>query len=485
MQQKSEVPEGWACCKMGEISQIIGGGTPTSSDQTNFEDNGFPWLTPADLSGFSGKYIERGSRSLSEKGLKTSSAKAMPAGTVLMSSRAPIGYLAIAANPICTNQGFKSFILKGGIFSDYIFYWLKYSMDVIESMASGTTFKEISGSRAKEIPVLVPPLPEQHRIAAAIETLFARLDAANARLERVPGILKQFRQSIFIAAFSGQLTRDYEPECLDNQVSNKQQDQTKEIEVQEPLKLYPLPSNWSWSTVAEIASRLQYGASVKADAGANEGIPILRMGNIRDNKIDITELKYVNPGKNDYSSFYLQKGDILFNRTNSPELVGKSAVFDLDLNALFASYIIRIQTDPALISNKYLCLWINSPWGRWWARTVRTDGVSQSNISATKVKSMPIPLPPLPEQHEIVRRVDALFALADKIEAEVAAARAKTETMRQSILAQAFSGRLVPTEAELARREGREYEPASVLLERIRSGERAKKAGKESQSTLT
>jgi len=101
------------------------------------------------------------------------------------------------------------------------------------------------------------------------------------------------------------------------------------------------------------------------------------------------------------------------------------------------------------------------------------------------VKQFLVPLPPLPEQHEIVRRVDALFALADRIEAEVAAARGKTETMRQSILARAFSGRLVPTEAELARREGREYEPASVLLERIRSGKGAKKTGKESQSRLT
>ena len=105
-------------------------------------------------------------------------------------------------------------------------------------------------------------------------------------------------------------------------------------------------------------------------------------------------------------------------------------------------------------------------------------------LNLKTIKELPIPLPPLPEQHEIVRRVDALFALADKIEAEVAAARAKTETMRQSILAQAFSGRLVPTEAELARQEGREYEPASVLLERIHSEKKEKARRRGVQSTL-
>jgi type I restriction enzyme, S subunit len=162
-------------------------------------------------------------------------------------------------------------------------------------------------------------------------------------------------------------------------------------------------------------------------------------------------------------------GDILFNRTNSPELVGKAAVYDADLPAVFASYLIRLRCDDQLVQSRYVCWWINSPWGRWWARTVRTDGVSQSNINATTLQAMPLPLPPVEEQAEIVRRVEALFKLADAIEKRLAAATAQAEKLTQAILAKAFRGELVPTEAELARREGRPYEPASTLLERIRT----------------
>jgi type I restriction enzyme S subunit len=200
------------------------------------------------------------------------------------------------------------------------------------------------------------------------------------------------------------------------------------------------------------------------------------MGNIQNGKLDCTNLKYVPYDSEHFSSYYVQLGDILFNRTNSPELVGKCAVIDDDINAIFASYLIRIKCRSDIVLSNYLSWWINSPSGRLWARFTRTDGVSQSNINASKLKSLLVPLPPIQEQHEIVHRIDALFAYADAVEAKVAAAREKTEKLRQSILAKAFSGELVPTEAELARREGRDYEPAEVLLERINEGGKAGKS---------
>src|SRR5439155_20595790 len=156
-------------------------------------------------------------------------------------------------------------------------------------------------------------------------------------------------------------------------------------------------------------------------------------------------------------------------RTNSPELVGKAAVFDVDADMIFASYLIRIRADGQLVEPKYLSWWINSPWGRQWARVVRSDGVSQSNINATKLAHMPVPLPPMEEQQEIVRCVEALFKVTDVIEGRLNAGAAKAGRLQQVILTKAFSGELVPTEADLARAEGRDYEPASVVLERIRA----------------
>ena len=212
---------------------------------------------------------------------------------------------------------------------------------------------------------------------------------------------------------------------------------------------------------------MQYGTSVKADAPADKGVPMLRMGNVQDGRIDLSDLKYMNLDANDVESFLLQRGDVVFNRTNSPELVGKSAVFDVDRRVVFASYLVRLKCDPRLVQSDFVCNWINSLWGRAWARTVRTDGVSQSNINATKLGAMPLPIPPLEEQAVIGERVRQMFDLADKIEMKVSSGTLRAEKLVQATLAKAFRGELVPTEAELAQQEGREYESAEALLERI------------------
>ena len=126
-----------------------------------------------------------------------------------MSSRAPIGYVAIAANELCTNQGFKSFVLEEGLDPHYVLYWLRFNRAEIELMGSGSTFMEVSGARCREIPIIFPPLPEQKRIAAKITALLERTSAARARLAKLPALLKRFRQSVLAAACSGQLTAEW------------------------------------------------------------------------------------------------------------------------------------------------------------------------------------------------------------------------------------------------------------------------------------
>lgn len=321
----------------------------------------------------------------------------------------------------------------------------------------------ISRNVLAETPVIFPPLAEQHRIVATMEAILARVNASQERLDRVPGLLKAFRQAVLAAACSGRLTEGWRGEYF-NQVK------TKEVGIPDENcnNLFPIPEFWIWTKVGEKTQNVQYGLSIKANDAKETGIPILRMGNIQDGTIDFTDLKYILADEKEISQFYLEKGDLLFNRTNSPELVGKSAVFNSDEKMTFASYLIRIKVNQNDLLPEYLNYWTNSVWGREWARMVRTDGVSQSNINASKIKEMLLPLPPLPEQHEIIRRVEALFALADRIEQRVATGKERADRLTQAILAKAFRGELVPTEAELARIEGREYEPASALLERIR-----------------
>lgn len=158
----SVLPQGWAKCNIGEVTKVVAGGTPHSSDETNFtKEGGIPWLTPADLSGYKKTYISRGARNLSEKGFQACSAVKLPAGTVLFSSRAPIGYVAIAENEISTNQGFKSFILPDELNSRFVYHYLRFIKPVAEQMATGTTFKELSGATAAKLPLLIAPVPER------------------------------------------------------------------------------------------------------------------------------------------------------------------------------------------------------------------------------------------------------------------------------------------------------------------------------------
>lgn len=170
--QNGDLPKGWHRSTLGEVAKVVGGGTPRTTEAGNFsEESGHPWITPADLTGYTDKYISRGRRFLTDQGLAESSAKFLPTGSVLFSSRAPIGYVAIAANPVTTNQGFRSFVPSDKIDSNYLYYVLRFLKPLAEERASGTTFMELSGSNAAKLPIAFPVLSEQRAIAEALERI--------------------------------------------------------------------------------------------------------------------------------------------------------------------------------------------------------------------------------------------------------------------------------------------------------------------------
>jgi len=348
----------------------------------------------------------------------------------------------------------------------------------------------------------VPPFAEQRRIAAVVETLLALAAATRDQLHASRRVLRKLRQTLLASGPEGRLTESWRRErgtaeplaaTLAGVFAARQESfadarrqaamaglrppkapfnlEPGACQVPEPLTLPDLPEGWVLAPLQDLIETLQYGTSKRADKNLKDGVPVLRMGNIRDGRIDArrANLKLIDPATEDIPKYTLRRGDILFNRTNSPELVGKAAVFDLDETVIFASYLVRITCDERLVLPEYLCGWINSPWGRQWARTVRTDCVSQSNINAAKLRTMPVPLPPLDEQREIVRRMSEGFAFAGEIDEAIEQTLGRAERLPRAILELAMRGDLVPPEAELARIEGRDYEPAAVLLDRVRA----------------
>lgn len=244
----------WKEVTLGEIGTIVGGATP-STKNTSFYDGNIPWLTPKDLSVNSNKYIFRGERNITEAGFKSCSCKMLPKGSVLFSSRAPIGYVAIAANDMCTNQGFKSVIPNEETDSEFLYYLLKYNKDNIASQGSGTTFAEVSGKTMKDIEVVVPKEKEdQRRIASILSSLDRKIELNN----KINADLEEMAQAIFKNWFV-----DFEP-FKDGKFVDSE--------------LGMIPEGWKVGRLTEIASYMNGLAMQKFPPENNEdSLPVLKI----------------------------------------------------------------------------------------------------------------------------------------------------------------------------------------------------------------
>ena len=194
--------EEWKECTLSDLGTIVGGATPSTKDSSNYENGSIAWITPKDLSTHTERFISHGERNITEKGLKSCSAQLMPPNSILFTSRAPIGYIAIAKNEVCTNQGFKSIVPNKDTDFMFLYYLLRYNKDNIENLGSGTTFKEVSGSTMRNVPVKVPPLPTQQKIAAILSSLDDKIELNN----KINTNLEQQAQALFKNWFV-----DYEP----------------------------------------------------------------------------------------------------------------------------------------------------------------------------------------------------------------------------------------------------------------------------------
>lgn len=192
---------GWAIGTVDDLGTVVGGSTPSKAKPEYYTETGIAWITPKDLSINKSKFVVRGENDITELGLKNSSATIMPEGTVLFSSRAPIGYIAIAAGEVTTNQGFKSVVPKPNVGTAFVYYFLKYNLPIIEGMASGSTFKEVSGSTMKKVPAVIPNAETLARFSEFCDPIFAQQRA----LEEQNQTLAALRDNLLPKLMSGDL----------------------------------------------------------------------------------------------------------------------------------------------------------------------------------------------------------------------------------------------------------------------------------------
>ena len=374
----------------------------------------------------------------------------------------------------------------------YLFYFLQTKYEDINKRPRGVGIPHIDPNLFWSINFPLPPLPEQHRIVAKIEELFTRLDAGVEALKKVKAQLKRYRQAVLKSAFEGKLTQEWRenvgangrsplqsgrpttkiPGCLPLEPASvllerikeerkkNAKGKYKELPPVDTSELPELPEGWVWTRVRDVSDMIQYGTSEKANDDS-DGIPVIRMGNILDLKIVFDKLKFFPKDWPQLGNFILQNGDVLFNRTNSMELVGKTAVYkNYHPKAVFASYLIRVRLREDSYNPDLLSFFINSFYGRKFISSVVSQQVGQANVNGTKLSSMPIPLLHIREQQKIVEEIESRLSVADEVERIAEQSLKQSERLRQSILKMAFEGKLVPQDPT--------DQPAEKLLERIK-----------------
>ena len=200
-----EIPKSWKWVRLGEIGEIVGGGTPKTNNSEFWINGDIAWITPADMKNVNGKYVSFGERNITEKGLNSSSAKLMPKHSVIYSSRAPIGYVAIAGNSLATNQGFKSIVPYKFEMDNFLYYCLIDRTEDIIMRATGTTFKEISGSEFGNTIIPLPPLEEQKEIVKFLDNIFEKEEKAKKLIESTLNKIELIKKSILARAVRGEL----------------------------------------------------------------------------------------------------------------------------------------------------------------------------------------------------------------------------------------------------------------------------------------
>ncbi len=489
MQQKSELPEGWKSVSLGELVQ-------PSKEKIEPSEN--PNLKYVGL-----EHIESHKCQIKGYGFSVDikSTKTMfHRGDVLYGKLRP--YL----NKVCVTNfdGVCStdilvFNATSNLNNYYLMRFLSTPnvVDYASNNSSGVQLPRINFQKLSSYTVPLPPLSEQHRIVLAIEALFARLDSTKEKLDRVPEILKKFRESVLAAACDGRLTEEWreeyvnkeeisiffesikkkrmeywEKENLEKFVSNGKMSQNdkwkqkyKAPENTQNFDSFTLPDEWISVTIEQIASKVTDGDH-NPPKRVEKGVPHLTARNIKNWEVTFDNCTYISPDDFEIvkTRYNPQKDDLIITCVGTigeTAIVSDNLVFSADRN-LAAIRLTENGANPRFV--QYI---LNAP---VWRDIMKkgSGSTAQPHLYLKDIRALTIPLPPLSEQQEIVRRIAALFSFADSIEAKVAAAREKTEKLRQSILAKAFSGELVETEAEIARREGRGYETAEVLIERIK-----------------
>ncbi|MEO8361266.1 MAG: restriction endonuclease subunit S [Vicinamibacteria bacterium] len=394
------VPEGWQWSALTELARLESGHTPSRRHPEYWEGT-IPWIGIQDARAYDGGRIQDTQQHTNELGIANSSARVLPRNTVCLSRTASVGYAVVMGRPMATSQDFVNWVCSKDLEPRFLQYLFVAEGEDLLRFASGSVHQTIYFPEVKGFHICHPPAHEQRRIVGILDEAFDCIATARANAEKN---LQNAR-----ALFEGHLQSVF------------------------------TDKRWQWTTVGDLSDKVEYGSSAKSQKAGR--MPVLRMGNIQDGRIDWEDLVY-SDDKDEIEKYLLKRDDVLFNRTNSPALVGKTAIYKGEMPAIFAGYLIRIHRKEGLLDADYLNYFLNSQIALDHGKTVVTSSVNQANINGAKLKAYPIPAPPLVEQKRLVVKIDELSDESRRLEAIYQRKLAALDELKKSLLHQAFSGAL-------------------------------------------
>ena len=416
---EKELPKGWVNTKLGVVAEWGSGGTPNRSEP-KYYDGTIPWVKTGDLND---SIILEASEYITELGLKKSSAKLFPKGSIIVAMYgATIGKTAKLGIDATTNQACAVAIASKIVVPEFLHYFLKSEKQEFIDKGKGGAQPNISQTVIKEHPFPLPPLPEQQRIVSKLDTLFVHLDALKTRLERIPQLIKEFRQKVLTQAVTGKLTEDY------NNIEN-----------------------WDIVSIDRLVGSIRtdirtgpFGSSLNKSEHQLDGIPVWGIESISkkgeftgQNKIFITKAK-----AKELKSFEVLGGDIIISRSGT---VGELCLLPNDISfGIISTNLMKISLNKKVINPTFFCYQFKGSQELLDKLQELCSGSTRLFLTQSILNKLVFVLPPLEEQQEIVRRVETLFAKADQIEAGYQKLKAKVDQLPQALLAKAFRGELVP-----------------------------------------
>lgn len=371
------------------------GKTP-SRNNTDYWINGqYDWISIADLGGYQ-KYVEKTKEKISALAIQESGIKCVPANTVIMSFKLSLGKTAITKNSVYTNEAIMAFIPTGryAVLPDY-FYYLFSARDWTKGTNRAVMGTTLNKATLSAISVEVPPLDEQRCIVATLDKVSDLIYKRRQQLDKLDELVK----ARFVEMFGDPATN---------------------------------PKGWDKGTIRDVVTEVKYGTSKPAVEGGT--YKYLRMGNITyDGHLDLTDLKYIDVPESELDKCTVKKGDVLFNRTNSKELVGKTCVYNLDETMVIAGYIIRVRVNNRVLP-EYLSAVLNSSYGKKTLAEMCKAIVGQANINAQELQNIQIVIPPLELQYEFLKVIQKI----EKINLPISRSLEKLQTLKKALMQEYF-----------------------------------------------